>query len=254
MAPEGGLPPNIKIAHFGAIEGLDEFKRVRLLISIGRAIPGPQDAEELAALLSGRWRDVTLTHYSVSGGAWFERQFGGVTMADGSCLGVEQDYHPDELVEAIRWQQHEAKVIQAVGRARAVNCEAGNPLSIDIVNNAPLPILVDEAVRWEAPSPIVEMFADGVALTSPLDIHAAWPDIFESERTAKRVVAELPERPSPPSGPEPASTGWAKAVYQWGGPKQKMRTAYFLPCAVPDIRSWLTDRAAGDRTLKAVSA
>ena len=84
---DGGLPPNIKIAHFGAIEGLDEFKRVRLLISIGRAVPGPQDAEELAALLSGRWRDVTLTHYSVSGGAWFERQFGGVTMADGSCRG-----------------------------------------------------------------------------------------------------------------------------------------------------------------------
>ena len=168
-------------------------------------------------------------------------------------MGVEQDYHPDELVEAIRWQQHEAKVIQAVGRARAVNREAGNPLSIDIVNNAPLPILVDEAVRWEAPSPIVEMFADGVALTSPLDIHAAWPDIFESERTAKRVVAELPETLAAVRA-RTGEPGWAKAVYQWGGPKQKMRTAYFLPCAVPDIRSWLTDRAAGDRTLKAVSA
>ena len=62
-----------------------------------------------------------------------------MTLADGSCLGVEHDYHPDEFVEAVRWQMHEAGVIQAIGRARAVNRDAEKPLTIDIVNNAPLP-------------------------------------------------------------------------------------------------------------------
>ena len=112
--------------------------------------------------------------------------------------------------------------------------------------------MIDEAVKWEAPSPIVEMFADGVALTSPLDIHAAWPDIFESERTAKRVVAELPETLAAVRAAT-GEPGWAKAVYQWGGPKQKMRAAYYLPAVVPDIRSWLSERAGGGRTLKGAS-
>jgi hypothetical protein len=85
-------------------------------------------------------------------------------MRDGSCLGIEQDYHPDDLVEAIRWQRHEARVLQAIGRARGVNRGAEAPLQVDVLDDVCLPVLVDEVVSFEPPLPIVDMLAEGVVL------------------------------------------------------------------------------------------
>ena len=50
---DSGLPENITVEHYNNIAGLDDFKDVRLLILIGRVIPGPEAVETYAGVLTG---------------------------------------------------------------------------------------------------------------------------------------------------------------------------------------------------------
>ncbi len=109
-------------------------------------------------------------------------------MADGTGHPVDGDRHPDPVAEAVRWQIAEAEVMQAVGRARAVNRTAGNPVSIEIWNGLALPLTVDEVVPWEkVPAGYeADMVADGIALASAPDMAAAWPRAWETARRRER--------------------------------------------------------------------
>ena len=243
------LPDHVYVVHFGAMAGLDAFKRVRLLISIGRPIPGPQETEELAGVLSRRQLDSGVTTYT-SGAAWFPHRYGGIAMRDGSCLGIEQDYHPDPLVKSIRWQHHEAQVLQAIGRARGVNRTADLPLQVDVMDNVCLPVLVDEVVGFEPPLPIVDMLAEGVVLTSPQDIHAAWPEAFGSIPTAERFTSDFGDELTLDAIRQTTGEpGWQAFSYQWAGAGQRPRAGCYLPATVGTIGPWLAGRVAGERHL-----
>src|SRR5262249_10173655 len=151
-----------------------------------------------------------------------------------------QDYHPDDLVEAIRWQRHEARVLQAIGRARGVNRTAETPLQVDILDNVCLPILVDDVADFEPPLPIVEMLAEGVVLTSPQDIAAAWPDTFESERTAKRFTSDYGDEIELEAiHKATGESSWRQVSYRWDGNGQRSRAAVYLPAVVDDLTTWL---------------
>ena len=107
---------------------LDKYKDVRLLIVVGRAIPGPEKAEAVAGALSG-CEPEHLPHYiGERFPTWFLRRVVGLAMRVGPSIGTEADFHPDSLVEDVRWQHNEAKVIQAIGRARGINRDASTPL------------------------------------------------------------------------------------------------------------------------------
>ena len=167
-------------------------------------------------------------------------------MSDGSCLGIEQDYHPDDLVEAIRWQRHEARVLQAIGRARGVNRTGEKPLQVDILDNVCLPVLLDEVVGFEPPLPIIDMLAEGVVLTSPQDIAAAWPEVFESEPTAKRFTSDYgDELELEAVGKAAGEPGWQAFTYQWAGAGQRPRAGCYLRAVVGAIEPWLAGRVAG---------
>ena len=56
------------------------------------------------------------------------------------------DQHPDAEAEAVRSQVHEAELLQAFGRARALNRTADMPLDADLLFDTALPIVVDEVV------------------------------------------------------------------------------------------------------------
>ncbi len=49
-----GAGQNIEVAHFNAIEGIDRWRDVDVLITISRPLPAPQAVEELAAALTGK--------------------------------------------------------------------------------------------------------------------------------------------------------------------------------------------------------
>jgi putative DNA primase/helicase len=49
-----GAGPNIETAHFNAIEGIDRWRDVACLITIGRPLPAPEAVEHMAAALTGK--------------------------------------------------------------------------------------------------------------------------------------------------------------------------------------------------------
>ena len=148
------LPANLEIAHFNDIAGNDQFGRVRLLIIIGRTAPGPQAVESLAAALTGA-QPISVVNPRATGFIWYPRSNGGIGLRDGFGILTEGDQHPDPMAEAVRWQIHEAQLIQARGRAREVNRTALEPLDIDQLFDTCLPLPVDQVARWQAPSVLV---------------------------------------------------------------------------------------------------
>jgi hypothetical protein len=133
------LPKEIQLAHFNAIAGLDIYRDVRLIILAGRVQPGPEAVEVRAATLSGAMPIKILT--KANGFEWFDQVRRGIRLRDGSGIAVKGDQHPDEFCEAIRWQICEAELVQAFGRARAINRTEETPLDVDLLFNTVLPPL-----------------------------------------------------------------------------------------------------------------
>jgi hypothetical protein len=168
------LPANVEVGHFGALTGLDRWKTARVLICIGRPLPGPELMERNAGVILGV---PVVPVKAVDGFAWYDRSAGGIRLQDGSAVRVVCDRHPDPVAEALRWQACDAEVIQAIGRLRPLRREADNSYFVDIVCDVPLPLTVDAVETWDAalPGRWALMADDGVILQSPSDIMAAWP-------------------------------------------------------------------------------
>ena len=125
------LPKGIAIEHYNDVAGLDVYKDVRLLILIGRTAPGPKAMETLAGALSGK--QPKLVKPGPDGYTGYPRIKHGIKLQDGSGRATYGDQHPDAFTEAIRWQVHEGELLQAIGRARAINRTPENPLDIDLL-------------------------------------------------------------------------------------------------------------------------
>ena len=233
----GLLPSEISVRHFNDLAGLDAFKHVRLLITVGRTQPRPFDMEDEAGALSGI--ELVKAPVQANGGTWFERVERGIRLKNGSGVAVLCDQHPDPLAEALRWQACEAELIQAIGRGRAVNRTVSNPLDINILADVVLPVTVDQVSEWSPPGQEWEMAAEGVWLTSPTDMAKAWPKVWADVQAAKDWLrtnrVEFPLRESFLRGIPPCS-------YQLSGPKQKWKSAYFDLDVVPDPGGWLAAR------------
>ena len=103
----GDLPPGVRSVHFNALSGLDRFKDVGLIISIGRTMPAPRDVENRAELIRGDAGPRVV--------GWYEKAPTALTMRDGRqpapvyTLGGKgqdvtpgTDFHPDPVAEAVR--------------------------------------------------------------------------------------------------------------------------------------------------------
>jgi hypothetical protein len=224
------LPGEIRLLHFNALVGLDDHKNVRLLIVVGRTQPGPKGVETLAATLSGAMPTQMAT--AVNGFTWFDRVQRGIRLRDGSGVAVQGDLHPDEFCEAIRWQTCEAELVQAIGRARAIWRTAKTPLDIDLLFNTVVPITVGKVLPWSDQSLLIETAAEGVMLTSPVDLVKLWPGLWPNRRAADRTIV----------GGVPKLQKFERVTYQLDGNGQKPRTAYFDRNLIPDPLAWLTGR------------
>jgi hypothetical protein len=104
------LPDEISVRHFNDLSGLDDYSGVRLLISIGRCAPPPLQMEAEAGALSGRAPE-TVTG---PGYWWYPRR--DHELQPGMIVKY-CPYHPDQLVEAARWQPWEGLVVHPVGKS-----------------------------------------------------------------------------------------------------------------------------------------
>jgi putative DNA primase/helicase len=226
------LPPEIKLLHYNALVGLDDYKAVRLLILIGRTQPGPKAPEAQAGALSGV-KSAPATHRNLTRDyTWYTPTQRVIRRKDGRGVPVIGDAHPDPLTEEIRWQICEAEQVQAFGRARAINRTADTPLDVELMFDTVLPIAVDVVENWEEPSLWWETIAEGVLLTSLVDLMKVWPAIWPNRSAAKRTVAE----------PLPALPGFVEVTYQLAGPRMNKRTGWFDLSQIPDPRQWLVAR------------
>ena len=228
-----GLPDTITVEHFNNISGRDEYRDVRLLIVIGRTAPGPAAMEAVAAAMSGV--APIKAKPNLLGFTWYDTIKQGIKLTDGRVIATTCDQHPDPFVDQVRWLVHEAELIQAIGRARAINrTSADQKLDIDLLFDTALPIAVDKAMAWRTPSLLVETATtDGVMLTSLADLQKAWPTIWPNEKAAERTVkAGVPDLP----GFEPVSYRLA------GRGKMKERIGWLDRSRVPNPLMWLEDR------------
>jgi hypothetical protein len=236
---EAGLPEGISVEHFNAISGLDQYKNVRSLILIGRTVPSPTAVEDLAGALTG----VQPVKVAATGN-WYDRVTRGIRLVSGTGVAVETDQHPDPVAEAVRYQICEAELMQALGRARAINRTAETPLEVYILADVVLPITVDEVVAWEEPSAAVEMAVEGMVLTAPGDMARAWPGLWETARAAKWTLEELrtvgEKAVSSIYNISIERTAFSPLLYRVAF--TKFSRAFFDPRALPNPRAWLEAR------------
>jgi hypothetical protein len=224
------LPNNIVVEHYNNITGRDEFKDIRLMLLVGRTAPGPLAMEALsAALTSKNPMPATAGNGSFR---WYDQVTRGIRLRDGSGVATWGDQHPDPDVEAIRWQVHEAELVQAFGRARAVNRTAQTQLDAELLFDTALPIEVDKVERWKPPSLLIETAIEGVMLTAPCDLVELWPHLWPNRKAATRTLQQ----------PTPTLPGFEQVEYQLVGPKMKKRIGYFDRAFIPDPRAWLEAR------------
>ena len=227
------LPKSITLAHYNNVAGLDDFKDVRLKILIGRTAPGPQAMEALAAALSGSVSAPPAEAATPGGFVWYDRVQHGIRLRDGRGIRTTGDQHPDPFVEAVRWQVHEGELMQAFGRARPVNRDDARPLDIDLLFDTCLPIAVDEVMMWRTPNLLIETAAaEGVMLTSPVDMMKLWPELWAHEKAAYRTLQDG----------VPTLAGFEEVAYRLKGPKMKQRLGYFDQTVIADPKGWLTSR------------
>ncbi len=245
-----GLPDGIATGHYGALSGLDGFKNMGLLIAVGRAMPDVFEVETSAAAMTGL--EPLRTETPTKGARFHDRVPLALRMADGTGKVVEGYRHPDPIGEADRWQVAEGGVLQAIGRARAVNRTAENPVEIEVWSDLALPLTVDEVVQWDAVPAGYEadMVADGIGLDSAPDMAACWPGVWETERAAERWRQKRTDTPTPIEtllyrgwGICGSEKGGVTAFrYLHHGARQKWRRGWYLPDVVADPRAWLEAR------------
>jgi len=211
------LPPEIMLAHYNAIKGIDDWKDVSLLILVGRTTPGPDAEASFAGALTG-----AKPIEPVANGrrfVWYDTVIRHILLRDGRGVETENDEHPDPTGEAVRWQIHEAELVQAIGRARGINRTAATPLEIDILTDAALPVQVDLVEPWKRPSLLIETaFSDGVMIGSPGAMVKLWPALWPNRKAAQRTLEE--------DGPDLPGFG-LRVEYQLAGNGMQRRVAYF---------------------------
>ena len=187
-----GAGSNIEVAHFNAIEGIDRWRDVDVLITIGRPLPAPNAVENMAAALTGK--PVSLPEHPPSreGGRPQKMilQNRAIRLKSGGEVALQCRVFALPEAELIRQAVTEAAIIQAIGRARGVNRSAANPVEVYIVlNDMTLPIAVDEVVNFGdlEPTKIDSMIERGLVPQWGADAAKLYPDLWPTAQAAQKA-------------------------------------------------------------------
>lgn len=189
---EAGLPEGVATLHYGATSGLDTYGQVPCIVTAGRLEVPLREAEHIASVLKGHM----LERVSDVEGAWYPKTLSAIETRD-SLIEVPTTRHPESLVEEVRWSVNEGQLIQAIGRGRGVRRTPDNPLDLFVLTNVPLPLVVDEVLRWDeiVPTAVEEVLAEhGVAPLSYGEMVRTMPDVWSTKRVARYAVQKFQQR------------------------------------------------------------
>ena len=177
--------PNISIAHFGAIRGLDGWKDFDTVIVAGREQPPPQAVESIARCLFGADAErLLLTGEFVS-------QMRGHNIKGGARTAVVVQVHPDLRVQALVEQIREREVEQMVGRLRLPH--RPTPARVFLLSNLPTALPIDRLTTWDAviPSKMEQAIVAGrgVLPLSAAELARAHPSLWATPREAEHWMA-----------------------------------------------------------------
>jgi len=170
--------PNVETAHYGAIEGLDKYGNVEVLITIGRPMPSPSSIEMSGSALTGQ-------PVMVGKRQTVERP---IRLKDGTVRLLKVKGYDNADANMLSRAIAEGGVLQALGRSRAVNRTAQNPVeAFVILDDVTLPVPVDavEHVTDIEPNEIDAMVERGVVPEWPADVARLYPDLFKSGKAAE---------------------------------------------------------------------
>jgi hypothetical protein len=91
------------------------------------------------------------------------------------------------VAEVLRAAICDDEVMQALGRARGINCTADNPVEVHILADVVLPIGHDCVSAWETDCPdmVQRMLLVGLAVDSPAHAAKLHPGMFETTSAAE---------------------------------------------------------------------
>lgn len=131
---EEAKPPNFKLAHYGALRGLNEFIGVSYLVIAGHQTVSCHELElrrhAIALVHGGEIIDIESyqTRHSDAGERRHDRYLNRPEY-------VNAPWHPDPLVEAMRFDACEGEILQLIGRLRSRRRG-----TISILNLSPIPL------------------------------------------------------------------------------------------------------------------
>jgi hypothetical protein len=178
------FPKGVATMHYGATSGIDIYKDVPSLVIAGRLMLPVKQAVNLASLLKGEVIPAS------SNDSMYPRHCQTIS-ADSGDRTVESDYHPDPLVEEVRYQKTEGEQIQAIGRARPFIRNKSNPLDILILTNVPIPIKVDLLTTWGevVTTKLEDLLAKRkIAPIAHNELARLYPDLFKTVKVARTAV------------------------------------------------------------------
>jgi hypothetical protein len=247
--------PNVETAHFNAIEGIDRWRDVACLITIGRPLPAPEAVEHMAAALTGKPISLPLRPPKRAGGrpqAMVEQEQ-AVRLKNGADVTLIARVFELPEAELIRQAVTQAAVVQAVGRARGVNRSAANPVEVwMILSDTIVPLALDAVAEFAdlEPNKIDIMIERGIVPAYSADAAKLYPDLWPTsqaarkaysrdgldvERNRRRSVTASYKDDGPPAGPRSVTGSYKYRFireshtplirYQPKGPGQKSRIA-----------------------------
>lgn len=199
----GFLPPGCELAHFGATRGLNRWETVATILVLGRNLPPVLAMQDQAEALLGRTVEHVVPAIHAGGKTPTSRPDKETrirTLPDGREVEITHYTHPDETTRAFLQAAMDGETIQAIGRGRAVNRGADNPLAVFVYADTypdALPLDDVQAVTvpapWERMAVTDAMNSQGASqmlmpvLTSAADAARAYPHIWDKEAKAKEA-------------------------------------------------------------------
>jgi hypothetical protein len=170
----------IEVTHFNAIEGIDRWGDVDVIVVIGRPLPSPKDIERMAAALTGK---------PVVAGDLAERGR-GIRLKRGAERVLKGRVYETPEAELLRRAVSETAVVQAVGRARGVNRTEGNPVEVFLIlHDTTTPLPVDAVAEFTSiePNAVDEMIGRGLVPQYGADAAKLYPDLFPTAAAARQA-------------------------------------------------------------------
>lgn len=181
----------VEVGHWNAIEGIDRWGDVDVLVTIGRPLPSPNAIEKMAASLTGKPIEIEETETVVRGRTVKQKMIErgrGIRLKSGADHVLKCRMYDNPDAEMIREAVVEAALVQAVGRARGVNRTATSAVEVFVIcHDSVMPGLVDAVVEFSdiEPSAIDEMMTRGIIPAFPGDAAKLYSDLFPTRAAAK---------------------------------------------------------------------